>query len=184
MYSLPTLPRRNWLERTSLGLAGVLMVLGGFTLIAWWLQNGEMLQPFEATAALKANGALAFLFLGAALLAIDCERPKLAVIALVPALIGDLTLIEHIFRFNLRIDELLVTDHLVSMAHVGRPHPADGRGLPRRGRDARLARDGSQCPGAAFCRGGGRLGAGFGRLLDPAGLCRRAAGRSKTGLAR
>jgi PAS domain S-box-containing protein len=112
MNSLPTLPRRTWLERLSLALAGGLLVVGLVTMIGWWGRLDDLLQPFPETAPLRANSAIAFIFLGAALLAVEFAQARFAALALVPALIGLLTLFEHLSGHSLRIDELVVTDHL------------------------------------------------------------------------
>ncbi len=121
MSSLPTLPRRSWLERLSLGLAVVLGLIGLGTLLGWWLHLDGLLQPLRETAPAAANGAFAYLILGGVLIAIEFNRRKVALIALVPASIAVLTLFEWVFGRNLGIDELLVIDHLVvDTVHAGR----------------------------------------------------------------
>jgi PAS domain S-box-containing protein len=120
MASLSTLPRRSWLERVSLLLAGLLVLFGTVTLLGWWLHVDEVLRlstnlaPMKGNLApMKANSALGFVLLGAVLFAIAAGSRKLALLALVPALIGLATLFETITGTNLLIDELLVRDHLL-----------------------------------------------------------------------
>ncbi|MCX6955458.1 MAG: PAS domain S-box protein, partial [Verrucomicrobia bacterium] len=113
MDSLTTLPRRTWLERASLTLAGVIALVGAVTLLAWWLHLDELLQPMPNTAPMKANAALGFLALGCALLLVCLGRGRFALLAGVPVVIGGLTLIEHLAHRSLYIDELLVRDHLL-----------------------------------------------------------------------
>ena len=113
MASLPTLPRRSWLERGSLTLALALTVTGVGTLAGWWLHLDELLQPVADRAVLKVNGALGFAVLGFVLMAIEFGRRRLAALALVPAAIGVLTLVEILFRRNFQLDELLARDHLL-----------------------------------------------------------------------
>jgi PAS domain S-box-containing protein len=126
MPALLTLPRRTWLERISLGLAGAVVAVGMVTIFAWWMRAGIALQPppFTDAAPLKANSAVAFAALGFVLLALEVDRRKFALLALAPALIGALTLAEQIFHVDLGIDELLVNDHLlVATEAAGRMAP-------------------------------------------------------------
>jgi hypothetical protein len=121
MATLPTLPRRTWLEQLSLGLALVLVLVGALTLVGWWLHFDALVRPLMGFAAIKANAAFCWLFLGLALLTVELGLPQFAWIATLPASIGFLTLIEHIAGIDLRIDELLATDHLmIETSHPGR----------------------------------------------------------------
>jgi PAS domain S-box-containing protein len=117
MDPLTTLPRRTWLERVSLALAGALVFVGAVTMVGWWLHIDELLQPSTNInwAVTKANSALAFILLGGALIAVVLGRRAAAALAAVPVVIGLLTLIEEFARINLSIDELLVRDHLLSL---------------------------------------------------------------------
>ena len=113
MNPLPTLPQRSWLDLTSRILAVVLIVVGGLTLAGWWLRIDELLQPFLSSrhAPMRANAALAITFLGAALLAAEFNVRRLALIAFVPAVIGAITMAEHITRQTFfDFDEILVHD--------------------------------------------------------------------------
>jgi PAS domain S-box-containing protein len=121
MSSWPTLPQRTWLERFALLIAGALMAVGIVTAGAWYWHIEEVLQPFVGQAPLKMNAAIALFVLGGVLLAIELGYRRLAVLAILPALIGGLTLAEDIFGINLRIDELLLRDYLpVKTEHAGR----------------------------------------------------------------
>src|ERR1051326_3751911 len=91
-----TTSKRPWLERLSLTLGGALVALGGISLLAWWLQIDELLQPISDTAPVRANGALCFLLIGAALLSVELNRPRWASIALFPALVSAATLAEQL----------------------------------------------------------------------------------------
>ena len=113
MQSLPTLPRRSWLERASLALASALVVFGAVSTLGWWLRVEELLQPVAGMAPIKLNGALGFLVLGLVLLALEFGQRRLAWFALAPAVLGALTLGETIFHRDWRIDELLATDFLL-----------------------------------------------------------------------
>jgi PAS domain S-box-containing protein len=123
MATLPTLPRRTWLEQLSLGLAVVLILVGALALAGWWLHVDALVRPLAeiAPAPIKANAALCWLLLGLALLTVELGLPQFAWVAALPASIGLLSLIEHLVGVDLRIDELLTTDHLLfETAHPGR----------------------------------------------------------------
>ncbi len=112
MNPLARLPRRTWLERSSLGLGIALGMIGGLSLGGWVLRVDELLQPVALIPPLRANAALAFLILGGALVTIELGWRRFALMALGPALLGALTAAEHLFRRDLHIDEWLVHDHL------------------------------------------------------------------------
>ena len=71
MSSLPTLPRRSWLERSSLALAVILVMLGAFAMVGWILRIDALVQPLANFAAFKFNNALCVLSLGLALLGLE-----------------------------------------------------------------------------------------------------------------
>lgn len=102
-------------------LATALAAIGALTAAGWWLQIDEFVQPFAGQAPLKINAALGFLVLGGVLLALELGRRQLALLALIPAVVGALTLAEDIFKKNLRFDELLAPDRvLVDTEQAGR----------------------------------------------------------------
>src|SRR5215212_7031553 len=114
MEPMPTVPKRSWLERTSLGLAAALVAVSMLTLMAWWLRIDELLQPITAFGPLKINGALGFLVLGLVLLALELGWRKWIPLACLPLAIGLATLVEDLSGYDLRIDQLLVGDHLTT----------------------------------------------------------------------
>ncbi len=121
MPSLPTLPHRTWLERTSLTLASVVVAMGLGSMLAWWTHTAELLQPFAPQSPMRINAAVGFLLLAGVLLALELGQKKYAALALVPTLIGALTFVEYLFGVDLRIDELLSTDYIgVAAEHPGR----------------------------------------------------------------
>jgi hypothetical protein len=121
MTTLATLPKRSGLERLSLGLALALTVVGLGTLLGWWLQWPELLQPFADKPAMKANAALGFFAAGMVLLAFELGWKRLGALALVPLVFGALTLVQGILSANLYVDEMLVRDHLlIGTEHAGR----------------------------------------------------------------
>ncbi len=110
MPSLPTLPRRSWLERLSLGFALGLVAIGGLTLVGWWLRIHTLLLPFSNQTALTANEALGFLALGLALLALALGKRTLSSVAMVATIVGLLSLVQDVTHSDLHIDQLLVRD--------------------------------------------------------------------------
>ncbi|MBS0630490.1 MAG: PAS domain S-box protein [Verrucomicrobia bacterium] len=114
MTSLPTLPRRSWLERVSLVLAVGLVVLGVVSILGWVLHYDVLIQPLPNCAALKINNAICVLGLGLSFLGLELGWRRTFLPALVTTLISGLTLIESIFRIDFHIDELLAHDHLLA----------------------------------------------------------------------
>jgi PAS domain S-box-containing protein len=110
MDPLSTLPQRHWTERASLALAGALCALSLLSLAGWWLGLTGLIQPFASLAPIKANEALGVLGLALALAARDLRWNRWVWLALVPAVLGGLTVAESLFDRNLRIDELLSPD--------------------------------------------------------------------------
>src|SRR3954447_21856917 len=121
MEPIPTLPKRSWLERTSLGLAAALVAVSMLTLMGWWLRIDELLQPISAFGSLKINGALGFLALGLVLLALELGWRRWTPLACLPLVIGLVTLIEDLSGYDLSVDQLLAGDHLTTdTEHPGR----------------------------------------------------------------
>ncbi len=110
MVFLPTLPERSTLERISIGLALGVATIGFSTIAGWFLQSGLVLLPLWDIAVLKFNAAVGFALLGSILLALEFGHRRAAMLALIPAGIAALTLLEYGFAVDLRIDELVVRD--------------------------------------------------------------------------
>src|SRR5687767_13401329 len=106
MPSMPTLQPRTRMERFSLLLAAAVVGLGSLTLAGWWLPLDDLLQPLGAFVPLEINAAIAFCILGLALIALQVRQPQLAWTALVPVVLGGLTLAEHGWKHDLQIDQL------------------------------------------------------------------------------
>jgi PAS domain S-box-containing protein len=120
MPVLPTLPRRSWLERSSLALAGALILIGALSIAGTWWQIGRLIQPLPDFSGIKINNAVAVLALGLALLGIELGwRRAPGIIALIPAAISAATLVEIVFLRDLGIDEWLRPDRL--LIETGRP---------------------------------------------------------------
>jgi PAS domain S-box-containing protein len=123
MAALSHPPQPTWLQRISFALAVALCLLGLLALAIKLIYPDALPQIEPEIAALKANSALSVLLLGTVLLMIDFGPAKMVWLALLPALIGALTLVEQLFNFNLGIDELLVRDYtFADFAEPGRMH--------------------------------------------------------------
>ena len=124
MAALPHPPQPNkWLQRISFALAVALCLLGLLALAIKFIYPDASSQIMPEMAAVKTNAVLAVFLLGVVLLMIELGSGNMAWLALVPALIGTLTLVEDFFHFNLGIDELLVRDYSsADSAAPGRMH--------------------------------------------------------------
>ncbi|RFC50267.1 MAG: Signal transduction histidine kinase/PAS domain-containing protein/CheY, partial [Verrucomicrobia bacterium] len=116
MAIMPQLPRRSWLERTSLCLAGGLALIGAAALTGWWLHVDVLIQPLAGFAPITPNAALCAFLMGAALLAREFGWPRtVAGSALPVAVLSALTLGEYALHTDFKIDELVASDYLVAL---------------------------------------------------------------------
>ncbi len=121
MPPLPTLPRRSWLERASDAIAISLIAIGVAVLAGWWLHAEVFLQPFASLATMKANEAACVLLLGFVMIGVNREWAAMTWLAVVPATVAVLSLLETVLHLDLHIDELLVLEHNpIETAHPGR----------------------------------------------------------------
>jgi len=112
-------------------LAGAAGIFIGFAVIISWEVNYTPLQSvIPGTVTMKANTALAFVLLGVALWLTHVELDKrherlkravAALCALLPALIGAMTLVEYSIGWNLGIDEMLFPEPF-GAAHTSFPN--------------------------------------------------------------
>jgi PAS domain S-box-containing protein len=95
--------------------AAVFVIAVGTSVFAGWVFDIFRLKAFYAGIAMKANTALGLFFAGASLLLINKSENKAVritgqVFAVVVAVIGFLTLSEHIIGWDLHIDQLMFTE--------------------------------------------------------------------------
>ena len=118
------LPHASWLERTSAALAATLCAIGVFVLAGAFVHPGPISHVFNGLESVTANSALTMLLLGVVLFALELGHAAAAWLALVPALIGAITLAEYGFHFNAGIDGLLMhRQPFADLAAPGRMHP-------------------------------------------------------------
>ena len=114
MAIMPQLPRRSWLERTSLCLAGGLALIGAAAVSGWWLHVDVLIQPLPGFAPITPNAAFCAFLMGAALLARELGWRRTVVGCVLPvALLSALTLGEYALHADFKIDELVASDYLV-----------------------------------------------------------------------
>lgn len=97
--------------------AGILaVVVGLLVLVGWWCDIRQITQILPSLAHMKANTALLLLCSGLALIGQTWALPRFAGVArcfaILVALGGLASLVEHFFSVDLGIDQLLVTDDL------------------------------------------------------------------------
>ncbi len=116
MPSLPTLPRRSGLERISIGLAGVLALIGAIGLGGWWMKIDALLLPGANLTPIRAEEALCFFVIGLVLLLREMGFRWAGWLAAVPAALGLLILGASFFNRDLRLGSLLVNGQLFDLA--------------------------------------------------------------------
>jgi signal transduction histidine kinase len=106
--------------RLSRGAGAIAAVLGTAVLAGWAFDIAPLLTVAPGLYAMKANTALGFICLGAALLL----RGRAWHLGLIAALLAAATLSQSLFGIDLRIDEILVRDALGEPGMPGRMSPA------------------------------------------------------------
>ncbi|MBS0663196.1 MAG: PAS domain S-box protein [Verrucomicrobia bacterium] len=118
---MPQASRQPWIERGSVLLAVMLLLLGASGIAGWWARLDVLVQPWVAFAPFTFNAALCVCLLGAALLALELRWFTTAWCALPALALAALTVGEDLFSADFRIDELFTSDHLlVETAMPGR----------------------------------------------------------------
>jgi PAS domain S-box-containing protein len=103
---LPTLPRRTWLERVSIALAGLLALIGGTGMLGWWLQVDWLVQPWPNLTPFRAEEAVCFFVLGSVLLLRETGWRQAGWIGILPAAISSLILGGSLFNRDLHLRSL------------------------------------------------------------------------------
>src|SRR6202000_3051868 len=97
------------LRRLCLNLAIVVMALGALVMAGWLLHWTAVVQVWPSLPPMKFNTALCFICCGAGLMYLSIGRPQFARWpALIPGVIGLLTLSEYFTGQNLRVDQMFI----------------------------------------------------------------------------
>ena len=128
--SHPLLLQPNWSRRLA-SLSGWVVAGGGLLVLAgWWLGVDALVQGLPHLEPVKANAALCYLLLGLVLVAQARPSRFVGWLALAPAAIGLLTLVQSLFGLEFGIDQFLANDHLAApLRQPGRMSPADAVGF-------------------------------------------------------
>jgi PAS domain S-box-containing protein len=100
---LPTLPRRTWLERVSIALAALLVLVGGAGIAGWWLQIDWLVQPWATLTPFRPEEAICFFALGTVLLLREVGWRQAGLLAIFPGAISCLILGGSLFNLDLHL---------------------------------------------------------------------------------
>ncbi|MBX3081220.1 MAG: hypothetical protein KF716_06260 [Anaerolineae bacterium] len=122
MNKSPTVPRLVATAQAFSRLAAIVVIAVGSLILLGWLFNIDAFKRiFTNLPALKFNLALCFILAGVSLLTLH-TRPRLAQITAVAVLvIAGLTLCQHLFGWQLGIDQLLMRDTTISTNPAAQP---------------------------------------------------------------
>src|SRR5262245_4350418 len=110
MAFLLHLPRASWLKKASTFLALSLIALGVALLAGRLLDLDAITGLHGQLEPMKANASIGLILFGVVLLLMEMGFRPIAWVALLPGLLGVLTLLEHITGIGLGIDELISHD--------------------------------------------------------------------------
>ena len=107
----PVVPS-DWLSRASL-LGAALLVLVGVLVLVGWVQGIDALVQLQPEyAPMQPNMALSLIAIGIVLLALEWKAHRLVWLAVLPAAVGLLTILQYVAGWNLSIDEFLLQVHI------------------------------------------------------------------------
>ena len=118
--------RMSWPKRTGALCGALAVLLGLVVLLGWILHSAFLIQVEQNLPPMQRNTAAGFILSGLALLGIVTERRRLTLIgAAIAAPLGAASLLEHLLRVNLGIDELLGVGYIAThTSSPGRMAPA------------------------------------------------------------
>jgi len=91
---IPT-PSSYWLKRLHLGLALMLVALGASVLVGWTFQLNELVQWGDDWLPIPFSAATGFVLFGLALLAISLGHKRIALLAIIPGILGFLSELQN-----------------------------------------------------------------------------------------
>ena len=121
MQSLPTLPRRSWLDRALFVFAVALLSVGIGGLAGWWLHLDWLVRPWDSAVPIQPEEALCFFLFGVVLLAQELGWRSAGWIAVLPFGFAALTLLEAMLNRDLHLSDLFLIDRMAGTGvHPGR----------------------------------------------------------------
>ena len=102
----------DWLSRASLLGAALLVLVGALVLVGWVQGIDALVQLQPDYAPMQPNMALSLIAIGIVLLALEWEAHRLVWLAVLPAAMGLLTILQYVAGWNLSIDEFLLQVHI------------------------------------------------------------------------
>jgi PAS domain S-box-containing protein len=112
MAPLITIPHIPWLKRLCLSLAVLLTGCSTLILLGWSLQIDELVQLESGLPTIPVNAAVGFFLFGCALLSLELGYSRLALLAIIPGVLGLITEAQNWIPFRFPLDELLLPDYL------------------------------------------------------------------------
>ena len=122
----PVIPS-DWLSRASLLGAALLVLVGVLVLVGWVQGIDALVQLAPDYAPMQPNMALSLIAIGIVLLALEWKAHRLVWLAVLPAAVGLLTILQYVAGWNLSIDEFLLQVHITVDPSAPRPHVAPHR---------------------------------------------------------
>ncbi len=116
----PAVPS-DWLTRASLLGSALLILIGVLVLVGWAERIDPLVQLEPGGAPLQPNSALSLIVFGVVLLALEVRKHRVVWLAIVPAALAFLTLVEYVAGSNLHIDDLVLPAYItVDPSYPGR----------------------------------------------------------------
>src|SRR6185503_4410822 len=110
----------------SIGLAALTFVIGGAALMGWIFDVKVLKQIHPSLVTLKANTAVGFILVSVSVLLVVDDSPSptkrriALILATIAAIVGLITLSEHLFAWNSGLDQLLFRE---TVAEAGESFP-------------------------------------------------------------
>jgi PAS domain S-box-containing protein len=102
----------DWLSRASLLGAALLVLMGALVMVGWVQGIDPLVQLAPDYLPMQPNMALSLIAIGIVLLALEWQAHRLVWLAVLPAAVGLLTILQYVSGWNLSIDEILLQVHI------------------------------------------------------------------------
>jgi len=123
-------PTRNpWAKGSYLIGVAILLLVGATALIGWAQDNPSLVQVATGLPFLEGNTALSLLAFAGVFIGLHFRRRSALLLALIPAFLGALTLVQFLNGRSVGIDEWMFSHAMDPAIHPGRMSPAMAGGL-------------------------------------------------------